>query len=114
MIRFAVIAGVVLGAGAAAVQLTPAPRAAVRREENRSLPASAFAAPLAAPNPPIDINPPTTRMYKTPWGEFVAVDSRAQHIPLVQAHGWTIYADGSVSRINGDTVAEGNPLTPIQ
>lgn len=53
-------------------------------------------------------------MYKTPWGEFVAVDSRAQHIPLVQAHGWTIYADGSVSRINGDTVAEGNPLTPIQ
>jgi hypothetical protein len=111
MIRFAVIAGVVLGAGAAAVQLTPAPRAAVRPESERSLPASAFAA--AAPvTQPLDINPASTKLYRTPWGETVAVDGRAPRIPLVQAQGWIIYANGEVAAQGN--VRGGNPLTPIQ
>jgi hypothetical protein len=112
MIRLAAFAGLVLGLGAAVMQLSPAPRAAVRPLSERTLPASAFAAPFIA-SQPLDINPATTRMMRTPWGEVVAIDSRASRLPLVSNWGWTIYANGDVSAANGTATAQ-NPLTPVQ
>lgn len=112
MIRLAAFAGLVLGLGAAVVQLSPAPRAAVRPLSERTLPASAFAvAPVVSQ--PLGITQETTRFFRTPWGEVVAIDSRASRLPLVSNWGWTIYANGDVSATNGKATGQ-NPLTPVQ
>lgn len=112
MTRFAILAGIALGLAISAYAVPPMPQVVQRPVSQRTLPASAFAIATAV-SQPLGITQETTRFFRTPWGEIVAIDSRASRVPLVSGSGWTIYANGDVSTING-AVGGQNPLIPIQ
>lgn len=112
MTRFAIIAGIAVGLALSAYAVRPVPKRVPRPLSQRTLPASAFTAPPVV-SQPLGITQQTTRFFRTPWGEIVAIDSRASRVPLVSNWGWTVYANGDVSTING-AVSGQNPLIPIQ
>ena len=112
MTRFAILAGIALGLALSVYAVPPVPQGVPRPLSQCTLPASAFAAAPVV-SQPLGITQETTRFFRTPWGEIVAIDSRASRVPLVSNWGWTIYANGDVSTING--AANGsNPLIQIQ